>query len=35
MKEQQITDILILINIIILVVRVRRLEKHIKQLEGR
>ena len=35
MKEQLITDILLMINIMILIVRVRRLEKHIKQLEGR
>lgn len=35
MSEQMIINVLILINILILVFRVRRLEKRIKQLEGR
>ena len=35
MNEQMITNVLILINILILVCRVRSLEKRIKQLEGR
>ena len=35
MSEQMITNVLILINILILIFRVRRLEKRIKQLEGR
>ena len=35
MNEQMITNVLILINILILIFRVRRLEKRIKQMEGR
>ena len=35
MNEQMIINVLILINIFILVCRVRGLEKRIKQLEGR
>ena len=35
MSEQMIINVLILINILILIFRVRRLEKRIKQLEGR
>lgn len=35
MSEQMIINVLILINILILVFRVRMLEKRIKQLEGR
>ena len=35
MNEQKIINILILINIFILTFRVRKLEKRIKQLEGR